>query len=85
MADILKTNIWFSSKVTNSIEKKFQLVIHHHESIVKSAQHHRLGSICNIDVMQKISSIYKDKTRQNFIKTESFKMGKPSFNTMNFH
>jgi len=39
LADLLESNIWFSSKVTDAIEKKFQLVIHHHENLVKSAQH----------------------------------------------
>jgi hypothetical protein len=29
--------------VTKAIEKKFQLVIHHHENIIKSAQHHWLA------------------------------------------
>jgi hypothetical protein len=43
LADLLESNIWFSSKVTDAIEKKFQLVIHHHENLVKSAQHHRLA------------------------------------------
>ncbi len=31
LADLLESNIWFSSKVTDAIEKKFQSVIHHHE------------------------------------------------------
>jgi hypothetical protein len=43
LADLLEFNIWFSSSVTDAIEKKFQLVIHHHENMVKSAQHHRLA------------------------------------------
>jgi hypothetical protein len=43
LADLLESNIWFSSKVTDAIEKKFQSVVHHHENVVKSAQHHRLG------------------------------------------
>jgi hypothetical protein len=29
--------------VTDAIEKKFQLVVHHHENVFKSAQHHRLA------------------------------------------
>ncbi len=41
-SDLLESNNWFSSKVTDAIEKKFQLVVHHHENVVKSAQHHRL-------------------------------------------
>ncbi len=43
LADLLESNIWFSSKVTNTIEKKFQSVVHHHENVVKSAQHHWLA------------------------------------------
>jgi hypothetical protein len=39
LADLLESNIWFSSKVTNVIQKKFQSVVHHHENVVKSAQH----------------------------------------------
>jgi hypothetical protein len=40
LADLLESNIWFSSKVTDAIEKKFQSVIHHHKNVVKSAQPH---------------------------------------------
>ncbi len=44
LADLLESNIWFSSKVTNAIEKKFQSVIHHHhENVLKLAQHHQLA------------------------------------------
>jgi hypothetical protein len=43
LADLLESNIWFSSKVTDIIEKKFQSVIHHHKNMVKSAQHHGLA------------------------------------------
>jgi hypothetical protein len=43
LADLLESNIWFTSKLTNAIKKKFQSVVHHHENIVKSAQHHRLA------------------------------------------
>ncbi len=43
LADLLESNIWFSSKVTGAIEKKFQSVVHHYENVVKSAQHHRLA------------------------------------------
>ncbi len=43
LADLLESNIWFSSKVTDAIEKKFQSVVHHHENVVKSAQHHQLA------------------------------------------
>jgi hypothetical protein len=45
LADLLESNIWFSSKVTDAIEKKFQSVVHHHENVVKSAQHHRLAPV----------------------------------------
>jgi len=43
LADLLESNVWFSSKVTDTIEKKFQSVVHHHENVVKSAQHCRLA------------------------------------------
>jgi hypothetical protein len=43
LADLLEANIWFSSKVTDAIEKKFESVVWHHENIVKLAQHHRLA------------------------------------------
>jgi hypothetical protein len=43
LADLLDLKIWFSSKVTDIIEKKFQSVVHHHKNVIKSAQHHRLA------------------------------------------
>jgi len=43
LADLLEANVWFTSKVTDAIEKKFESVIWHHENVVKSAQHHRLA------------------------------------------
>jgi hypothetical protein len=43
LADLLEANVWFSSKVTDAIEKKFESVVWHHENVVKSAQHHRLA------------------------------------------
>jgi len=43
LAGLLESNIWFISKITDAIEKKFQSMVHHHENIVKSAQHHRLA------------------------------------------
>jgi hypothetical protein len=43
LADLLKSNIWFTTKITDAIEKKFQPVVHHYENVVKSAQHHRLA------------------------------------------
>jgi hypothetical protein len=42
-SDMLEANIWFTSKLTNAIGKRFQLVVHHHENMVKSAQCHRLA------------------------------------------
>jgi hypothetical protein len=43
LADFLEANVWFSSKVTDAIKKKFESVVWHHENVVKSAQHHRLA------------------------------------------
>jgi len=43
LANILETSFWFSSKGTNTIEKKFQSEIHHHKNTVKPAQHHQLA------------------------------------------
>jgi hypothetical protein len=43
LADLLDANVWFSSKVTDAIEKKFESVVWHHKNVVKSAQHHRLA------------------------------------------
>ncbi len=43
LADLLESNVWFTTKITNTVEKKFQSVVHHHENVVKSAQHHRLA------------------------------------------
>jgi predicted nuclease with TOPRIM domain len=40
LPDLLEANVWFSSKVTDAIEKKFKSVVWHHENVVKSAQHH---------------------------------------------
>ena len=42
LGDIMENYVWFTAKRMDSIEKKFQLVIHHHENVVKSSQHHRL-------------------------------------------
>jgi hypothetical protein len=36
LADLLESNIWF----TDAVKKKFQSIVHHHENMVKSAQHH---------------------------------------------
>jgi hypothetical protein len=40
---MLEANFWFTSKLTNAIKKKFQAVEHHHENVVKLAQHHCLA------------------------------------------
>jgi hypothetical protein len=43
LADLLESNVWFTTKITDAVEKKFQSVVHHHENVVKSAQHHQLA------------------------------------------
>ncbi len=43
LADLLESNVWFTTKITVTVEKKFQSVVHHHENVIKSAQHHRLA------------------------------------------
>jgi hypothetical protein len=43
LADLLESNVWFSSKVTDAIEKKFQSVVRHHKNVIKSAHLHRLA------------------------------------------
>jgi hypothetical protein len=55
LADLLESNVWFTTKITDAVEKKFQSVVHHHENIIKLAQHHRLapGDLPN-DVLDKI-------------------------------
>jgi hypothetical protein len=55
LADMLEANVWFTAKLTDAVKKKFQSVVHHHENIVKSAQHHRLapGALPH-DVLDKI-------------------------------
>ncbi len=76
LADLLKSNIWFSSKVTDAIEKKFQSVVQHHKNVVKSAQHHRLalGALLH-DVMDGIIShvvqVAKKKNLIQFVKFAS--------------
>jgi len=40
---MLKANFWFTTKLTDAVEKKFQSKVHHHKNVVKSAQHHRLA------------------------------------------
>jgi hypothetical protein len=41
--DLLESNVWFTTKITDAVKKKFQSVVHHHENVVKSAQHHGLA------------------------------------------
>jgi hypothetical protein len=43
LADLLESNVWFITKITDAVEKKFQSVVHHHKNVIKSAQHHRLA------------------------------------------
>jgi hypothetical protein len=43
LADLHESNVWFTTKITDAVKKKFQSVVHHHENVVKSAQHHRLA------------------------------------------
>jgi hypothetical protein len=33
--DTLKANVWFTAKLTDAIEKKFQSVVHHHKNVIK--------------------------------------------------
>jgi hypothetical protein len=55
LADLLQSNVWFTTKITDTIKKKFQSVVQHHENVIKSAQHHRLapGSLPH-DVLDEI-------------------------------
>jgi hypothetical protein len=43
LADLIESNIWFTTKITDVVEKKFQSLVHHHKNVIKSAQHHRLA------------------------------------------
>jgi hypothetical protein len=43
LGDVLEANIWFSLKIRDAVENKYQSVMHHHKNIVKSAQHHCLA------------------------------------------
>jgi len=42
LGDIMENYVWFTAKLMDTIENKFQSVIHHHENVVKSAIHHCL-------------------------------------------
>jgi hypothetical protein len=55
LTDLLESNVWFTTKITDAVEKKFQSVVHHHKNVVKSAQHHQLapGALPH-DVLDKI-------------------------------
>ncbi len=57
LADLLESNVWFTTKITDAVEKKFQSVVHHYENVIKSAQHHRLalGALPH-DVLDKFST-----------------------------
>ncbi len=69
LADLLESNIWFSSKVTNIIKKKFQSVVHHHENVVKSAQQHRLapGALPHDILDGIISHMVQVATKKNLV------------------
>jgi hypothetical protein len=34
LGDVLQTNIWFSSKITDAIKKKLQSAMHHNQNMV---------------------------------------------------
>jgi hypothetical protein len=72
LADLLESNVWFTTKITDAVEKKFQSVVHHHENVVKLAQHHRLapGALPH-DVMDEILnhtlSVAKKRNMVSFV------------------
>jgi hypothetical protein len=76
LADLLESNVWFTTKITDAVEKKFQSVVHHHENVVKSAQHHRLapGDLPH-DVLDKILnhtlSVAKRRNMVSFVNCAS--------------
>jgi hypothetical protein len=43
LPDLLESNVWFTTKIIDAVEKKFQSVVHHHKNVIKSAQHHLLA------------------------------------------
>ncbi len=72
LADLLEVNVWFSSKVTDAIEKKFESVVWHHKNVVKSAQHHRLapGALPHdvLDrIIQHVTAVAKKKNLIPFV------------------
>jgi hypothetical protein len=74
LADLLESNIWFSSNVTDAIKKKFQSMVHHQENVVKSAQKHMLapGALPH-DVLDRIiSHIVHVATKKNLVPFAKF-------------
>ncbi len=72
LVDLLEANVWFSSKVTDAIEKKFQSVVWHHENVIKLAQHHRLapGALPNdvLDgIIEDVTAVAKKKNLVPFV------------------
>jgi hypothetical protein len=72
LADLLESNIWFTTKITDAVEKKFQSMVHHHDNVVKSAQHHRLAPwALPHDVLDKILnhtlSVAKKRNMVSFV------------------
>jgi hypothetical protein len=69
LADLLEANIWFSSKVTDAIKKKFKSAVWHHENIVKSAQHHRLALSHDIldGIIEHVTAVAKKKNLVPFV------------------
>jgi hypothetical protein len=63
LADLLESNVWFTTKITDAIEKKFQSVVHHHENVVKSAQHHRLAP----EIINHTLSVAKKRNMVSFM------------------
>ncbi len=77
LTDILDFNIWFSLKVTYALEKKFQLGIHHHENVVKSAQHHRLAPrVLHLDISDNIfNHTLKVAQKKNLVSFVNYLLG----------
>ncbi len=72
LADLLEANVWFFSKVTDAIEKKFESVVWHHKNVVKSAQHHHLapGALPNDvsdGIIEHVTAVAKKKNLVPFI------------------
>jgi hypothetical protein len=64
LADLLE-----SSKVTDTLEKKFQSVIHYHKNVVKLAQHHRLapGALPHDNLVSIIAHIVEVAVKKNLV------------------